>query len=195
MSKRSRKEILRARRRRAKLRSRIIWGSIGLAAAAAVGLILWNAGKPAAGQELPTLPADHVPEGSQPGPYNSDPPTSGSHYASPMRAGFYEPGDPETELPYPEGYLVHSLEHGYVIFWYNCDPLTEDECQELKDGIRQVMAARNNFKLVAFPWPSLDVPVVMTSWGRMLEMASFDPGAAENFISANLNRAPEPSAP
>ena len=21
---------------------------------------------------------------------------------------------------YPEGYLVHNLEHGYVIFWYNC---------------------------------------------------------------------------
>jgi hypothetical protein len=57
------------------------------------------------------------------------------------------------------------------------------------------MADENNFKVIAFPWPSIDVPVVMTSWGRILRMESFDPQVAQNFVQNRRNKAPEPNAP
>jgi hypothetical protein len=52
-----------------------------------------------------------------------------------------------------------------------------------------------NLKVIAFPWSSVDVPVVMTSWGQMLRMESFDLASANEFIRTNRNRAPEPQAP
>lgn len=45
--------------------------------------------------------------------YNSNPPTSGKHYADWIRSGVYD-------APQDDRYLVHSLEHGYVIMSYNC---------------------------------------------------------------------------
>ncbi len=139
----------------------------------------------------------HAPDGTEV-EYNSNPPTSGPHYAQPLPAGFYDPqADPDNvafHVPHPEGHLVHNLEHGYVIFWYNCSLLTDVECAQLKDEIRAVMDV-DPLKVIAFPWDSTDVPVVMTSWGRMLRMAAFDAAAAARFIANNRNRAPEPSAP
>lgn len=45
--------------------------------------------------------------------YNSNPPTSGNHFAIWAKRGAY---------PYPisDGHLLHSLEHGYVEISYNC---------------------------------------------------------------------------
>ncbi|MDH5507224.1 MAG: DUF3105 domain-containing protein, partial [Anaerolineae bacterium] len=84
--------------------------------------------------------------------YNSNPPTSGSHYDQPMNAGFYEDGSIETQVPFPESHIVHSLEHGYVVIWYNCDVLeTAAACDELKDQVRTVMDRYNNLKIIAFP--------------------------------------------
>jgi hypothetical protein len=57
------------------------------------------------------------------------------------------------------------------------------------------MEAENNFKVIAFPWPSIDVPVVLTSWGRMVRMEAFDPAQARDFVQRNRNKAPEPEAP
>ena len=50
------------------------------------------------------------------------------------------------------------------------------------------------FKLIAFPWESIDIPVAMTSWGRLQQFTSFDPELATAFIEANRNKAPEPQA-
>lgn len=55
----------------------------------------------------------HVPEGTKVN-YISNPPTFGPHYPSWITKGFY------TE-PRPDGNLVHSQEHGYVIIWYDCE--------------------------------------------------------------------------
>jgi len=137
----------------------------------------------------------HLPEGQPLPPYSTNPPTSGPHFTNTMPEGFYDETSPEaTGLPNPQGYLVHNLEHGYVIFWYNCAGLSPAGCGDLKTGIQTAMGAVNNFKVIAFPWPPLDVAVVATSWGRMLVMESFDPELAAQFIQRNRNRAPEPNA-
>jgi len=55
----------------------------------------------------------HVPEGTDV-KYPTNPPTFGPHYPSWITKGFYDE-------PRPDGNLVHSQEHGYIIFWYDCE--------------------------------------------------------------------------
>jgi uncharacterized protein DUF3105 len=201
----SKREQLRARRRAEKTRTITLAVVIGAVLVAAAAYFVWNGVKASPTNPTSTLTASdlgravplltdtsHVEEGTDPGPYNSDPPTSGRHYANPAQGGFYN-NDPFPS--HPEGYLVHSLEHGYIIFWYNCDLLNESACADLKSQIRDVMNQENNLKVIAFPWPSLDVPLVVTSWGQIMEMETFDPQKAAAFVETFRNHAPEPDAP
>jgi len=197
MSKSKRQQI-RERQRRQKMRSNLIWGAVGLVAVGVVGFFVFRGSRqaPAVGEKI-AIPADyvnHIEEGTDPGPFPSDPPAGGSHYANEFDAGFYDETSSQAQVPYPAGYLGHNLEHGYVIFWYNCDALNGGDCQTLKSEIQSVMDDLGSTKLIAFPWPSLDVPVVMTSWGRLQRFDSFDPQLAADFVKGNLNRSPEPNA-
>lgn len=141
------------------------------------------------GKKITVMPdRSHVPIGTDPGPYNSDPPASGRHYAEHFTSNFFD----TNSYTYPEGYLVHNLEHGYVIFWYNCDLLSELQCLTLKSEIQDVMDQVNMYKVIAYPWPSVEVPVVLTSWGRMLSMPQFDSQLALAFIDKYQEQSPEP---
>ncbi len=182
----------RERQRRQKFRTNLIWGGIGMAILAIVGIVIWQGVRPAAGEAISVMiSSPHISVDTDPGQYNSDPPTSGLHYASELNAGFYEAND----YQYPAGYLVHNLEHGYVIFWYNCDLLDETGCADLKEQIQSTRDDLGGTKLIAYPWPSLDVPLVMASWGRLEKFEAFDAGKAKAFVETNLNRSPEPNAP
>jgi hypothetical protein len=66
-------------------------------------------------EEPSILPGTHVPEGT-PLAYDSNPPSSGSHYP---RWADYE----EYTAPVPDGYLVHAIEHGGVLLLYKCEAL------------------------------------------------------------------------
>jgi hypothetical protein len=161
-----------------------------------LGILIWPSIRPAAGEEVAVMPdSEHISEGTDPGAFYTDPPTSGPHYATPLDAGLYEEADLEGIGPYPAGYLVHNLEHGYVIFWYNCDLVSESECGELKGQIKEVIEEANNLKVIGFPWSTTDVPVVVTSWGRLQRFETFDVEAANQYVRSNRNRAPEPQAP
>lgn len=192
MSAKNKRQQMRERNRKQKITSNLIWGGIGVAVIAILGFILWQGVKPAAGESIPVmLSSPHIPTDTDPGQYNSDPPTSGLHYAEEASTGFYD----DNIYTFPAGYLVHNLEHGYVIFWYNCDLLNEAACTDLKTQINSVMDELGGTKLIAYPWPSLGVPLVMTSWGRLQRFETFDSEQAKAFYRANLNRAPEPDAP
>ena len=93
-----------------------------------IAFLVWlfiESSKPFPGQKIKDEGRGHVDIGTQVD-YNSNPPTSGKHYADWVRSGFYsEPKDDRN--------LVHSLEHGYVIMSYNCDKqLTIDNAQWTK---------------------------------------------------------------
>lgn len=191
MGSKTKRQQIRERNRQRALRSRLLWGGVGILVLAVIGIPLWQAARPAVGESVPIMNSTHVQTNSDPGEYNSDPPTSGPHYPDELEAGFYETNN----YPFPAGYLVHNLEHGYVIFWYNCDLLDEAGCAELKSQIKTTMDDLGGFKMIAYPWPSLDVPFAMTSWGRIQKFDSFDPKQASAFYRANLNKAPEPNAP
>jgi hypothetical protein len=192
-SKRKAQQDKRKKRRR---NSQLIWASVAVLVVGVLGYALWVAFRPSHGESIPIMAdTNHVAEGEDPGLYNSDPPTSGPHYANEFTAGFYDEVDAASLAEYPAGYLVHNLEHGYVIFRYNCDLLGEQSCTGLKSQIQSVMDRFNGVKLIAFPWESLKVPVAMTSWGQLQRFEEFDENRAATFVERNRNRAPEPNAP
>ena len=81
-----------------------------------LGLLIWlfiESTKPLPGVKLLQDGRDHLAERTKID-YKFNPPTSGNHYASWIKKGFYDE-------PRADGNLVHSLEHGYVIIWYNCE--------------------------------------------------------------------------
>lgn len=188
------RDRIEARRRVQKSRSGLIWSLVIIGAVAIFGYLLWVAVRPAEGTPVALEGEDHIPNGSDPR-YISNPPTSGSHYEDPLPGGFYEEADLEAWSPFPEGHAVHSLEHGYIIFWYNCDIIDEATCKEFKTHIRNYIDSSLTKKLIAFPWRDTDIPLVLTSWGYRLEMPVFDAGRASAFIAANAPKAPEPNAP
>ena len=188
----------RSKQKRSRNRSLIIIVAIvaGVALLALIGYAVWAARRPVAllGEEFPIAEAEHIPEGQKATNYNSDPPTSGQHYPEPAEAGFYEEVLPDERL-------VHNLEHGHIVVYYNCTNLAESDCDDLKDGIRQAMnsaglvGSTQTLKIVAVPRPNMQNMVTYTSWGRLYRAQSFDPEEFLLFVAQNRNRAPEPFAP
>lgn len=182
-----------ARERQRKIRTWLTWGGIAAAVLVLIAVLLLTDALPAAamGDEIVITTRQHVEEGTDPGPYETNLPSGGRHYPATFRAGFYEEGDPETQRLHPEGYLVHNLEHGYVVFWYNCAADPNLDCEQLKDTIRSVMEINDGLKLIAFPWSDQPEPLVMTSWGRIMRFDEVDPDTMRAFVRGNLNKAPE----
>jgi len=187
----SKRQQMRSRQRQQQMKGSLLWGGLGLGVLAIIGLIVWQGLRPRTGEEIPIMTSTHIAVDSDPGTYNSDPPTSGPPYPDEAQAGFHE----TNTYQYPAGYLVHNLEHGYVIFWYNCTLLDEAPCADLKSQIKSVMDEVNNVKVIAYPRDSIDVPVAMTSWGRLQKLETFDAAQALAFYKTNLNKSPEPNAP
>ncbi len=91
------------------------WIIIGVIVMVLVALLAWlfiESIKPLPGQKMLQDGREHKPEGTKI-EYKFNPPTSGDHYPSWVSKGFYEE-------PRPDGNLVHSQEHGYIIIWYDC---------------------------------------------------------------------------
>ncbi|HEY3015640.1 MAG TPA: DUF3105 domain-containing protein [Nocardioides sp.] len=123
------------------------------------GVDLGAIGAPASvcGQEI-TKEANgnqqHVDEGT-PLNYTDAPPAFGEHY--------YQPATMERKLYTADdrpalGTLVHNLEHGYTILWYD-ETVADDDAQlsELRgiaDKLKGTSSGRNKF--IAVPWLSTD---------------------------------------
>ena len=91
MNNKARRQQIREKNKRQKLVSGFTWGGIGLAVLAVIGVFVWQGIRPAAGDSVPIMTSDpHIPVDSDPGQYNSYPPTSGLHYATEAQAGFYD---------------------------------------------------------------------------------------------------------
>jgi hypothetical protein len=113
-------------------------------------------------QDVTTEKADgtqnHVPTGT-PVEYTTAPPAFGAHWneagvaPAPFERKFYTEDDrPELES------LVHNLEHGYTILWYD-DTIADnaDDVTELR-GIAEKFAGDDDLrhKFIAVPWTSED---------------------------------------
>ncbi|MBF8282349.1 MAG: hypothetical protein A2W37_10930 [Chloroflexi bacterium RBG_16_63_12] len=185
--------------RRERQRRMLVIGAWVAAGVLFVGMIVYLVWKqaqpiPRTGEDVPILSSDHIPIGQPHAPYNSNPPTSGPHYEQAAEVGFYDQAPPDEQL-------VHNLEHGHVIIWYNCGELTESQCSRLKSQIREVMASAGNSlitgtpKLVAVPRTEMETQVALTTWGRLDKFGAFDRQRILNFIKFFRDKAPENNAP
>lgn len=126
-------------------------------------------------QKLTTKPAegtqDHVPEGTELNLLGA-PPAFGQHYDQPdsMDRKFYATSDRP-----PMGNLIHNLEHGYTVVWY--DEEAGDDSQqmaELKAMAKKFSGTGNSrLKFKVAPWTSDDGPdfpdgqhIAYTHWSK-----------------------------
>ncbi len=116
--------------------------------------------------------------------YQRIPPTSGTHYPTTVEAGLYE------QTP-PLGALVHSLEHGAVVIYY--DPGQIDQATE--DSLEAFAAAHTGTweSVIVVPMPEAGptAPVVLTAWRHSLRLEDYDPGTVRAFLAEYLGRGPE----
>lgn len=128
---------------------------------------------------------NHVPE-DRDIQYERVPPLSGTHYENWVEAGFYE------ETP-PLGNLVHSLEHGHVVVYYDPGAMTPAARENLT-ALASNYTARWESVVVA-PNPNDDpaAPYVLTAWQVRLRMQEYDPETVQAFLDAFRGRGPENS--
>ena len=150
--------------------------------------------EPQLGTAYPIASRDHIQFGQQAADYNTDPPTSGQHYDNPSEAGFYD-------VAPADEFMVHSLEHGYIVIYFNCTDLSDADCDGLKTEIEDTMdragTSRNTGtpKLIAAPRPTMENLVTFTSWGRLYRTDNFDPDELLAYVDLYRDKAPEPFAP
>jgi hypothetical protein len=109
--------------------------------------------------------------------YNTNPPTSGSHWASPAGWGFND-----KELP--DEQLVHNIEHGGI--WITYKDLDEESINRLKD-----IAKSNSNSVVITKREENNNPLVVASWGRMMRLTEVDEALIQKYIDTYINQSPE----
>lgn len=132
--------------------------------------------KAAGCQKVTEMAADgnqnHIATGTQQ-TYATAPPAFGPHWneanvaPADMSRKFYTPGDrPELEA------LVHNLEHGYTIVWYD-ETVSEDELNVLR-AIGDKFAGTSNFryKFIAAPWTAADAKETAVAGDKKTEFPS-----------------------
>jgi len=194
------------------------WSIVGISAALLIIVLTWffvESSKTPPGNKIADLGRQHVPIGEKVD-YNSNPPTSGSHYADWIRSGVYSE-------PKEDGFLVHSLEHGYVIMSYNCgrkltlipevfahgldesvfeatesatasalpNTFNSEDCHKLVDQLTSVFEKKGKLRLIVVPRPNLDSKIALTAWNYLDKLDDFDEQRIINFIDAYLNQGPE----
>jgi hypothetical protein len=117
-----------------------------------------------------------------PAEYKTMPPTSGPHFPDPTAPGFY------TTRP-AFGYLVHSLEHGSAVIYYDPAHLTP----EIEKSLRAFISANSDTEvgIVAVPDADFKYPFVLTAWDKMIKLDEYDPRVVRAFLAEYLGRGPE----
>jgi hypothetical protein len=148
----------------------------------------------AAGCELRTKKAtsrEHTTSLSDRVKYNTNPPTTGKHYAVPAEDGIYGQAPQDEQL-------VHTMEHGRVITWVK-PSLPEEQRADIR-----ALVEDDSYQMVLVPRRNMPYAVAATAWnqdpapngtGRLMgcnevNAKTFDALAA--FRDENRSQGPEP---
>jgi hypothetical protein len=122
--------------------------------------------------------------------YNSNPPTSGPH------SGRYAPWK-VNNFEVPKEILVHNMEHGGVIVWYNCKTtrktLTQSQCDQLYQQLEQTTQPLIDAgkEIVVSRYGNMNHIIALTAWGKLQTLEQFDLVEINKFIK-NYERAFNP---
>jgi hypothetical protein len=180
-----------------------IAGVLGVGAILVVLVLIFGSGPAAnAGVQLPDDGQTHITQGTDcrssagaaecgTGPYSSLPATSGPHWGTPANWGVYS-------TPQAESQLIHNLEHGGVVIWYDPEQVDAEGVAELEQFVRTQNASgvSGRYKFIVSPWGGeepLPSPVVATSWRWLLELEEADTAAIDEFAREHYGLAPEPN--
>ncbi len=109
--------------------------------------------------------------------YQSVPPSSGTHNPVPLPAGVYDANADITQL-------VHSLEHGYIILYYNGIP---------QDQVNQLINLQRSdpLKVIVAPYPNMPYKVALVAWAHMQTCDGVNEQAIRSFTAQFRNQGPE----
>ena len=124
----------------------------------------------------------HVADGTKV-PYKTDPPTSGPHYNRWMPPSVYGKGEAAPEL------LVHNLEHGNVVIYFDQAALGKNEVDELTELSKKYIGQWDGVLLVARE--DKESPVVLTAWRNVLRLKKYDKEKVLAFLDTFRGRGPE----
>jgi hypothetical protein len=129
-------------------------------------------------EAIPVKSANHV-EG--PIQYPDPPPSSGDHNPCWAIWGIHTDAVPAERW-------VHNLEHGGIVFLYNCP----DGCGSDATAIAQLtdLVGRRQLALIT-PYSEMSQKFAVVSWGHRLVSACVDPQAAAAFYAVHVGRGPE----
>lgn len=169
-----------ARQRR---RTLLMWTAVAVTVAVIGGAIAVAVGRSEANEPLAGVKSFTVSQGhvNAPVPYEQAPPVGGQHAPMWLNCGVYS-------APVPNENAVHSLEHGAVWVTYRPD-LPPEQVSALREGMPSTYA-------ILSPYPGLQAPVVVSAWGKQLELAGAKDPRLPLFIRQYRQgpQTPEPGA-
>jgi Protein of unknown function (DUF3105) len=121
--------------------------------------------------------------------YPMSPPVYGDHY--PVWAAYQT-----YDYAVPLGYLVHSLEHGAVVIFYDCPEGCADEVAEAQTFIDELppdprCSDAVEHQVILVPRPGLGARWAAAAWGHSLTASCFDAQYFEQFYQDHHGRGPE----
>ena len=134
---------------------------------------------------------NHIAEGQKHDPYNSDPPSSGPHYAdasAPTPWGVYT-------QEVPEEVFLHNEEHGGVVITYKPD-LPADQLKKLQ-ALFAPPYSNKDFspsKAIVTPRSKDTHAIELASWTWTLNLDQYDEATIMKFYLQHVSKSPEPAA-
>jgi hypothetical protein len=124
--------------------------------------------------------------------YQTEPPSSGNHYACWAAYQTYS-------APIPWGNLVHSLEHGAIVIVYNCPDGCDADVANIQAFIEGLpldsdcapTLGKNRIILMPDPDPNLGVRFAASAWDWTLRADCFDPAAFRQFFDDHYDHGRE----
>lgn len=179
-------------------------GGVLLVGVAIIGLVLFlGGGQESLGVTEPDDGGTHVAPGTTcrspaepcgPDPYSSIPGTSGPHWDP---SGIANWGVYTT--PQNESQVIHNLEHGGIVIWYDPAKLNDAQVAELASYVQAQVSSgiSGRYKFILTPWGGdvdLGGAVAVTAWRHLLKLDTFDMDAIRAFADQSyLRYAPEPN--
>jgi hypothetical protein len=166
----------------------------GVIFALLIGLVIYlniRRSIPVDGQETLTAQGNlHVPAGSPSAfAYNSTPPTSGPHYDGMVEWGV-------SPQPQQYEYLLHNLEDGGVVIYYQCPEVCAETVTALEAIVQPYLSTQRKLVVVRNDPSWLDpngqplhkdmgAKIAVTAWGKLLKLDEVDATRIQAFIAQN----------